>query len=276
MSRKASARRGARLTDRQVSLLLAGRTPREDASLAELAALVRSTRGHYLEAPRPAVGERHEAMIAAAASGLAVQGREAEARAAAPHRANRLGGARPARPRLVALLAASALAAALAWVLAEANGGGGARRAERAGTQPAPERVAAAPPDGAGSQRQAGAGSQRRQAGARQAGGGLPRSVDAPSGAARPATPSPQPDSAVEPVPEAPSSTRPAPAPPAVGGAGPRAELEGPLDSEPPADLGYGGPHPNPTPFKEPLDTEPLIAPPSESEPAPITPPELR
>jgi hypothetical protein len=38
----------------------------------------------------------------------------------------------------------------------------------------------------------------------------------------------------------------------AVGGAGPRAELEGPLDTEPP------------------------IAPPSESEPAPITPPELR
>jgi hypothetical protein len=240
IGRKSSGR-GPRLTDERVRLLLAGQAPDEDASLAQLAWVVRSTRQLYLEPPRPALRERQEAMIVAAGRRLAVEAPAAGPPAATGSRPYRLGAALRAHPRRLAALAATALAVTGAWLVVEADRKGAPTVTDR----PSPDRVSDASA--------AGAGSAQRNARAGQAEGRRRRAPDARAGSPAASTPNAQTPPAVD--------SELAAQPPAVGGVAPRPEIEGPLDTEPPAkQQGYGGPNSQPTPLKKPLDTEPPIA----------------
>ena len=208
-------RRG--LTDDEATLLLAGQAPREDD--ADVATFLRATRELYLRDPRTAVGERHEAMIAAAA-------RSQSGADVASVKRSRL------RPRRVAALAAPALAFALAGAFFVFDG------AEREPTptvsdRPSPDRT-----------RERTDLPERRPA------------EPEPGRRSRPA-PERQTPSTPSVAPVTPSAEPATPGLRATEEPAPHAQL--PAEAKPPPKQGYGGPDQKPEPLKGPLDTEPPI-----------------
>jgi hypothetical protein len=267
------------LSDEQTALLLAGRSREDDRLQSELAAFVRSTRQLYLEPVSPSVAERQEAAVVAAGRRLATEGPAGRPRGESATRSalRTLGRTLRPRPRRVAALAASILALAGAWIALDADG----EPAPTLSDRQSPDRVPAdagraerRPPSG-----EAGEGRPRKQAHEPRR-GTTAGSPPVPAPDPEPALPAPVPAVPVEqdpgalaevPAPDRPLAGDPESERPAVGGPEQRVELEGPVDTEPPAQ-GYGGPDRQPTPLKGPLDTEPRSAAPSTGGAAPEAP----
>lgn len=283
MRGRADSGRAPKLTDDRVSLLLDGQVPDDGASMAPLAAFVRSTRRLYVASPRPAVGERHEAMIAEAARQLPAGGGAAIPRS----RPRRLGAILQSHPRPAVALAAAgvALALAAAWAVSDTGRQPAPAISDRPGTAPVPERVTSVElPSPRPRAERTRPDAPDTRAGTPPA--AVPHAVPAAPASQHETAPplEPQPEAlAVRPQPELeppieseivpPGDPEP---PPHRGYGGPDSTsppLKAPLDSEPPVPAPVEGPlhtePPIPAPVEGPLDTEPPIQAPPESAPAP-------
>jgi hypothetical protein len=249
---RAHSGRTPKLTDDRVSLLLDGRVPDGNASLAPLAAFVRSTRRLYVASPRPAVGERHEAMIAEAARQLPAAGRAPMLRS----KPWRLGASLRSHPRRAVALAAAGVALGLAgaWAVTDTGRESAPTISDRSGTAPVPERVTSAELPSPRPR------AERTRPSAPDPPAGSPR-ASAPRAA--PPVPAPQHETAppLEPQPDA-LAVRPQPELEPPG----ESELVPPGESESPPYRGYGGPDSRPTPLKGQLDTEPPVSGPLEGQ----------